>query len=105
MPCGSEVAIIAELMTGIDKPARVSFCCRDAAHFQDSTPLAEAVARFDDLPGVFALGPNCGPPAYISDLIGLFRDTAPGKRVIVYPNSGEAYHGETRSWSGASDPA
>ena len=104
LPCGSEVAIIAELMTGIGKPAWISFCCRDAAHLQDGTPVAEAVARFDDLPGVFALGANCTAPAHISELIRLFRETAPGKRVIVYPNSGEAYHADTKTWSGISDP-
>jgi homocysteine S-methyltransferase len=104
LPCGSEVAIIAELMDEIEKLAWVSFSCRDAGHLHDGTPVADAAALFQDVPAVFAVGANCTAPAYISDLIRLFRDTAPGKRVIVYPNSGEAYHADTRSWSGTSDP-
>ncbi len=104
MPSRRELSIVAELLADVDKPAWVSFCCRDAAHLQDGTPVAEAAALFNDLPAVIAVGVNCTAPAYISDLIRLLRATAPGKRIVVYPNSGEAYHAETRTWSGISDP-
>ncbi|MCP5050303.1 MAG: homocysteine S-methyltransferase, partial [bacterium] len=32
------------------------------------------------------------------------RAGAPGKPVVVYPNSGEVYDGEKRTWIGTSDP-
>ena len=104
MPNRRELEIVAELLAEAEKPAWVSFCCRDAAHLQDGSPVADAAALFSDLPAVIAVGVNCTAPAYISDLIRGFHTTVPGKRIIVYPNSGEAYHAETRTWSGISDP-
>ena len=105
LPCGREVAIIAELLQGIGKPAWVSFCCRDAAHLHDGTAVADAARLFASLPGVFALGANCTSPAHISGLIGILKEATPRKRTVVYPNSGEAYHAGSRSWSGTSEPA
>ena len=105
LPCGREISIIAELLQGIEKPAWVSFCCRDAAHLHEGTPVADAARLFALLPGVFALGANCTAPAHISGLIGVLTDASPGKRIIVYPNSGEAYHAGSRTWSGTSEPA
>ncbi len=104
MPSRRELETVAELLADIGKPAWVSLCCRDATHLQDGSPVADAAALFNDLPDVFAVGANCTAPAYISDLIRLFREAAPGKRIVVYPNSGEAYHAGTRTWSGLSDP-
>lgn len=82
----------------------VSFSCRDGRLISDGTPIREAAAIFEDVPGVFAIGVNCTAPRYISSLIPEIRMGAPSKRVAVYPNSGETWDAGTRSWTGHSDP-
>ena len=49
---------------------------------------------------MLALGINCTPPQFVLPLIGELRAAAPGKAIVVYPNSGETYHVEDNSWSG-----
>lgn len=84
--------------------AWMSFSCRDGEHISDGTPITECAALLSDCEQVGALGVNCTPPKYISSLIENIRSAAPGKPIAVYPNSGELYDVETRSWIGTSDP-
>jgi homocysteine S-methyltransferase len=98
LPCLREIAILAELVADVDTPAWFSFCCRDATRLHDGSTVSEAIGFLRDLPVVFALGANCTVPAYIADIIRLVKREAPGKRVVVYPNSGEAYDAATGTW-------
>jgi homocysteine S-methyltransferase len=98
LPCLREIAILADLLDGVTIPAWFSFCCRDASHLHDGASLSEAIALLKDLPVVFALGANCTAPEYIADVIRLVQEEAPDKRVVVYPNSGEAYDAATGGW-------
>ena len=84
--------------------AWMSFSCRDGAHISDGTSIAECAALFDDCEQVVAVGINCTAPRYIPSLIEQVRVGAPGKPVVVYPNSGEVYDGAARTWVGTSDP-
>jgi homocysteine S-methyltransferase len=43
------------------------------------------------------VGVNCTPPAFISDLLA-----SAGGVTVVYPNSGETWDAERRSWMGES---
>ena len=53
----------------------------------------------NEYPQVKAVGVNCTEPQYISALIKeLQRET--NKPVIVYPNSGEHYDPNQKSWAG-----
>lgn len=104
IPSFQEARVLAEILKNTQHPAWVSFSCKDAAHLNDGTPLKKALALFARHPNVFALGVNCTHPKYISDIIPTVRKYAPEKRVIAYPNSGEAYHAETKTWQGISDP-
>ena len=53
-----------------------------------------------------AIGVNCTAPQYISNLIELIRTVFENEielnrpAIVVYPNSGEIYNGETFTWSG-----
>jgi homocysteine S-methyltransferase len=83
--------------------AYISFTCRDDGHTGHGE-LIEACARLLDVPDqIVAIGINCTAPRHILPLIRKIR-AASRKRIAVYPNSGETWMAETRSWSGSSDP-
>lgn len=82
-------------------PAWVSFSCRDGEHLCDGTPLRSAASLFEDLPTVVAVGVNCTAPQHVASLIRAVHAGAPGKEVVVYPNSGETYLPDTKSWAPA----
>lgn len=82
--------------------AWISFSCRDGERINDGTPIRECASLFKNCEQVVAIGVNCTAPKYISSLIKQAQLGAPGKQVIVYPNSGELYDAEERSWRGSS---
>ena len=79
-----------------------SFSCRDGQHISDGTPLATCAALLAETERVAAIGVNCTPPRFISNLIAELRRVT-DKPIVVYPNSGEAYDAGTRQWSGEND--
>ena len=100
IPSYVEAQALGELLEHVQTPAWVSFSCRDAEHISDRTPVEDAVDLYLGHWRVLAVGVNCTPPQYISELIGRIRRTLPDKAIVVYPNSGERWDSETRSWSG-----
>ena len=64
-------------------------------------PLAEAFAVAVDVPEIVAVGVNCCAPVDVAHAVRIARETT-GKPVIVYPNSGERWDGDRRTWVGAS---
>jgi homocysteine S-methyltransferase len=104
IPSFAEAKVLADILEDINKPAWISFSCRDERHINDGTPIREAAARFADHPRVFAVGVNCTAPKYISSLIQNLRPTIGDKKILVYPNSGESYHVASKTWLGTSDP-
>lgn len=105
IPSIREAEVILELLQQTpDKFAWVSFSCQDGEHISDGTPIKECVSLFNECDGVVAVGVNCTPPRYISSLIKHIRAGAPGKYIVVYPNSGEVYNADEKSWSGSLEP-
>ena len=100
IPNRVEAGVLCELLGNARLPAWVSFACRDERSISDTTPLQEAAAMFRDHPRVLALGVNCTAPHFISSLINEIKTAAPGKAIIVYPNSGETYDVSSNSWFG-----
>lgn len=84
-------------------PAWMSFSCADGTHINDGTPIREVGQRLNAVEGVVAIGVNCTSPTHLTSLIGELRSVT-DKPVIVYPNSGELYHPEDKSWSGTAHP-
>jgi len=84
--------------------AWMSFSCRDGEYISDGTSIRECAVLFEDCEQVAAVGVNCTAPRYISSLIKQIRAGAPCKPIVVYPNSGEIYDGEKRTWLGTSEP-
>jgi homocysteine S-methyltransferase len=77
--------------------AWMSFSCRDRRHLSDGTPLTHVAWLCDEQPRVAAVGVNCTPPELMTDLIREVRKGT-GKPVVVYPNSGEEYRAEDKTW-------
>jgi homocysteine S-methyltransferase len=103
MPSFQEAKVLAEILNGTEKPAWMSFSCKDERHLNDGTPIEDCAAFFASYPGVFAIGVNCTAPNLISPLIRAIKRKSGDKKVVVYPNSGEIYHAASKTWSGSSD--
>jgi len=104
IPGFQEAMIIAEILKETKKPAWVSFSCKDEHHLNDGTHIRECAAFFASHPKVFAIGVNCTAPKYISGLIKSIKARSGTKKIVVYPNSGEVYQAESKTWLGFSDP-
>jgi homocysteine S-methyltransferase len=99
IPSFQEAKVLSTILKETEKSAWISFSCKDEAHLNDETPITTAVELFIDHPTVFAIGVNCTPPQYISDLIKTIKSKAGSKRVVMYPNSGEVYNATNKTWS------
>jgi homocysteine S-methyltransferase len=64
-------------------------------------PLTDAFAIAAGVPEVVAVGVNCCAPADVEHAVRVAREVT-GKPVIAYPNSGEAWDSEHRTWIGKS---
>jgi homocysteine S-methyltransferase len=96
-------AILEVLGLFPDVAAYISFTCRDDSHTGHGEPIEDCACLLDACPQILAIGINCTAPVHILPLIRRIR-TISRKRIAAYPNSGESWVAETRSWSGSSDP-
>lgn len=83
--------------------AYISFTCCDDARTGHGELMEDCALLLDPSPQILAIGINCTAPVHILPLIRRIRSVST-KRIAVYPNSGEIWTPETRSWSGSSDP-
>jgi homocysteine S-methyltransferase len=97
IPCLAEVAAVCAELDAMGAPAWVSVTC-DRTRTRAGERAAEAFAIAADCAAVVAVGVNCTDPADVPRLVELAATT--GKPVVVYPNSGEAWNAEARSWVG-----
>jgi homocysteine S-methyltransferase len=104
IPGFQETKVLADILKKTKKSAWISFSCKDEHHLNDGTPIEECAEFLAGHSNVFAIGVNCTAPKYISGLIKSLRSKSNSKRIVVYPNSGEAYNAESKTWLGLSDP-
>ena len=104
IPSLVEAEVLCDLLGDAASPAWVSFSCRDEGRISDGTPIEQVAGLFRDHPRVLAVGVNCSSPNFIIPLINKIKVAAPGKAVVVYPNSGETYHAEGNFWTGTVTP-
>jgi len=104
IPSFQEAKILAKILKLSKKSAWLSFSCKDEQHINDGTEIEECVAFFADHPKIFAIGVNCTAPKYISGLIKAIKKGSGTKKIIVYPNSGEFYNAQTKTWLRLSNP-
>ena len=100
LPCFTEAKALVRLIAEFPEAyAWISFSARDEMHICHGERLADCAAWLDEIPHVVAVGVNCTAPRYIPALIGAVRMNT-RKPVVVYPNSGETYDIERRTWNG-----
>jgi len=104
IPSFQEAKVLSELLVNTNKSAWISFSCKDESHINDGTLIEECVDFFSSHANVFAIGVNCTAPKYISGLIKSIKRKSGSKKIVIYPNSGEVYFADTKTWSGVSDP-
>ncbi len=104
IPSLAEARALRTLLAEADgTEAWFSFSCRDGKHISDGTPIVRCVEELDSMPSVVAVGINCTAPKHILSLVKAVR-TVTDKPIVVYPNSGEVYDAQTKSWSGTTLP-
>jgi len=104
IPSLVEIKILSRLLIDTVKPAWISFSCKDDLYLNDGEKISKAAKILANHASVFAIGVNCTAPKYITNIIQTLKNSAPDKRIIVYPNSGEVYLADSKSWQGISDP-
>lgn len=104
IPSFQEAKVLSNILSETNKSAWISFSCKDEEHLNDGTPIKECTTYLADHPNVFAIGVNCTSPKYISGLIKVIKSASGSKKIVVYPNSGEAYNAKSKTWLGISEP-
>ena len=105
IPSFQEAQVLRDLLnTTPEINAWISFSCMDYENINDGTPIVECASLFKDCDQIIAVGINCTAPKYILSLIEQVRQSISAKPIVVYPNSGEIYDVNQRTWVGASEP-
>lgn len=104
IPSYQEAKVLSGILEHTRKKAWVSFSCKDEQHINDGTKVEDCALLFSQHPNVFALGVNCTSPEHVSGLIEVLNSFCGRKKIVVYPNSGEAYNASSKTWLGISDP-
>lgn len=104
IPSLQEATVLAEVLDERATPAWVSFSCGDGQHACDGHSVETVAKLFAGHSTVRALGINCTPPQYTSELVQRVRTAVPEMAVLAYPNSGETWHAETGTWLGTAAP-
>jgi len=104
IPSLQEAGVLCQLLEKVNTPAWISFSCQDGRHLSDGSMLRQAVALFEQLPGLVAIGVNCTAPQYIQSLIGEIKAASWTRAIVVYPNSGEHYDADDKVWHGTETP-
>jgi len=100
VPDLDEAEALAGLVRELGMPAWLSYTIAGATT-RAGQPLADAFAVATDVSEIVAVGVNCCAPEDVEHAVEVARQ-ATGKPVVVYPNSGEQWDGERRTWTGKS---
>ncbi len=99
IPSFTEARVLSELAATVDLPVWLSFCCRDKETICDGHKLQQCASWLEQNSPLAAIGINCVRPNWVVPLVELLKSTC-NLPVIAYPNSGETYDSNTRTWSG-----
>jgi len=106
IPSYDEAIAIARAMsdpyTSRGIPGWIAFSCKDGHHVSSSETIIKCAEMIDKVRPITGIGVNCTKPEYVESLIKDIR-TVTDKPIAVYPNLGESYDSETKTWYG--DPA
>jgi homocysteine S-methyltransferase len=100
VPDVDEAEALVGLVHEFGVPAWLSYTIAGTAT-RAGQPLADAFAVAAEVPEIVAVGVNCCAPDDVEHAIEV-ASQATGKPVVAYPNSGEQWDGERRTWTGTS---
>jgi homocysteine S-methyltransferase len=100
VPDADEARALLRALRGLRTPAWLSYSV-EGARTRAGQPLEEAFALAADTDEVVAVGVNCCAPEDVDAAVRTAVRVT-GKPVVVYPNSGEGWDAESRSWDGRS---
>jgi homocysteine S-methyltransferase len=98
VPCLAEAEALLEEVRGLSRPVWLSMTCV-GDRTRAGEPVAEAFAMAAEVDEVVAVGVNCLDPADTPALVALATAVS-GKPAVVYPNAGERWDAQARSWTG-----
>ncbi len=103
-PSLQEALVEAKIAEELGADYWISFSCRNGRQICEGTPIRECAETLDPerYPHLKMIGINCTKPEYLASLIRELK-SATKLPVAVYPNSGETYNPETKTWSGSDD--
>jgi homocysteine S-methyltransferase len=100
VPDVDEAEALVGLIHELGVPAWLSYTVAGTTT-RAGQPLADAFALAAGVPEIVAVGVNCCAPEDVEHAVLVAREVT-DKPVIVYPNSGEEWDGERRTWVGQS---
>jgi homocysteine S-methyltransferase len=103
IPCAQEVEALVRLLEASPIPAWISVSCQDDALLRNGDPIAAAAEAANDCDQVMALGVNCTAPQHVEELLRSLRSVT-RKILLAYPNSGEGWDADQKSWIGTKAP-
>ncbi|MCP4898952.1 MAG: homocysteine S-methyltransferase [bacterium] len=98
IPCIQEARVLHDLLLSTRTDAWVCVSCKDGKHLNDGSSIASFAEMFAEHPKVLAIGINCTAPEYVVSLMHEIKQFNHAY-IIVYPNLGEMYNAQTKSWS------
>ncbi len=100
IPSPLEMKVLSDLAERYQTPFWLCVSCKDGEHLSNGTLITEAFSLVKDNPYLVGWGVNCTAPEYIESLIKGLRSISTEIPVVVYPNSGETYNADTKTWNG-----
>jgi len=105
VPCLREALVLARLLQEFPAvSAWISFSCLDGTCNSQGEQISDCAAALCGHDQLAALGVNCTPPRYVTELLQRMRERA-DKPLLAYPNSGESYDARLNRWTGSADGA
>jgi len=102
IPNVQEARVLDNIIRKLKFPAWISFSCRDSERIHDGTRISECAELLEDNSHIIGIGVNCTAPGFVEALIGdLVKTTS--KYIIAYPNSGEIYKPDSKTWEGSTE--
>ncbi|MFD8545280.1 homocysteine S-methyltransferase [Streptomyces sp. NPDC059649] len=101
VPDADEARALLRAVRGLGVPAYLSYSVAGDTT-RAGQPLAEAFALAAEADEVIAVGVNCCAPDDADRAVPLAARVT-GKPVVVYPNSGERWDAEARTWCGIAE--
>jgi len=98
VPDAVEAEALLTALDGLGVPAWLSYTV-DGAYTRAGQPLADAFSLTAGVAPLIAVGVNCCAPTDVTAAIRL-ATAASGVPAVAYPNSGETWDADARSWTG-----